>query len=94
MTKSSIEVKVDHNTEKIKVLEDRVDKNEKKLDETISDVQVIKKGMNTLIENDKKIAAGIEKIDKKIPEPWFKRIKFWQILSLLFVFLVVIGMLS
>lgn len=101
MPASSIEVKVDHNTEKIRVLEERVDKNVKKINETIIDVKGIKKEMNLmngnvkiLVENDKKIVEGIDKIDQKIPAPWFFKIKFWQILILLFVILIIIGMFA
>lgn len=81
---STIQIKIDEHTEKIKIIENRVDGLTKRQVKTEIDVSELKKGLNfmngnvkILVENDDKIAKGIQKISDKIPSPWYNRIKPW-----------------
>lgn len=81
---SIVQIQIDEHTEKIRIIEDRVDGLTKRQVKTNIDVSELKKGLNfmngnvkILVENDDKIAKGIQKISDKIPNPWYDRIKPW-----------------
>ena len=101
MVVTSVEVKLNENTERITILEERVDKNAKKINETNIDVKGLKKDMSLmsgdikiLVEDDKKILDGIKKLNEKIPGPWYKRLNWYHWLLGLIVALLIIGAFS
>lgn len=96
--KATLEFKIDSNTERIKILEEKVDKHTKKLIETEIDVVEIKKDMNLmngdikiLIDNESKISEGLIKIEKKLPKHFWQRLKVWHYIVLIIVILFIMG---
>lgn len=95
---STVQVQIDKHTEKIEIIEKRVEGLATRQVKTEIDVSELKKGLNLmdgnvqiLVGNDKKIAEGLKKIDKKIPEPWLNKIKPWGWFVLFVLALGLIG---
>ena len=101
MTEATLEFKIDENTERIKILEEKVDKNVKKVNETEIDIKGIKKDMSLfggdiriLINNESKVQEGLVRIERKIPKHFWQRFKLWHYFVIVMIILFGIGVLN
>lgn len=101
MVEAILEFKIGKNTERIKILEEKVDKNVKKVNETEIDIKGIKKDMSLLggdirilINNESKIDEGLVKIERKLPKHFWERFKLWHYFVILMITLFLIGVLN
>lgn len=101
MKEATLEFKIGRNTERIKILEEKVDKNVRKINETEIDVVGIKKDMSLmngnikiLIDSESEVLDGICRIEKNLPKNFWERFKVWHFLILLMIMLFSIGVFN
>lgn len=89
-----LNVQVSENTKNIGVLKDLFGKTNKRIDNV--ELKQNKQGgqMTVIIDNNKKVIEALDKINKKIPDSIWRRLKFWHYILVFLAFITIREMLK